>query len=92
MEDSTSELIRTVIGQEIDRWFSEQGDWLNENILSGCDETDSYEKIYSRMVLNSIATSVKIAADIAITFLIKAGVSEPKSEEELRRLLMSVVK
>ncbi len=37
MEDSTSELIRSVIGQEIDRWFSEQGDWLMENILSGCD-------------------------------------------------------
>lgn len=92
MEDGTSELIRSVIGQEIDRWFSEQGDWLKENILSGCDETDSYENIYSRMVLNSIATSVKLAADIAITFLIKAGVSEPKSEEELRRLLMLVVK
>ena len=92
MEDSTSELIRSVIGQEIDRWFSEQGDWLRENLLSGCDETDSFEKIYSRMVLNSIITSVKMAVDIAISFLIKAGISEPKNEEELRRLLMSVVK
>ena len=92
MEDSTSELIRSVIGQEIDRWFSEQGDWLMENILSGCDETDSFQNIYSRMVVNSIITSVKMAADIAISFLIKAGISEPKNEEELRRLLMSVVK
>lgn len=92
MTDSTDELIRAVIGQEVDRWFSMNEGWLMDNIFSGCKKTDSAEKIYSMMVVNSIVTSVKIAADLAISFLIKAGISEPKSEDELRKRLMSVVK
>lgn len=92
MTDSTDELIRAVIGQEVDRWFLGQEGWLMDNIFSGCKETDSTEKIYSMMVVNSIMTSVKIAADMTISFLIKAGISEPKSEDELRKRLMSVVR
>ena len=64
---------------------------LTEGICQGLDETDSLEVKCAKMVRNGIVISINIAADIAIGLLIESGLCEPKSEDELRRSLFSIV-
>lgn len=44
------------------------------------------------MVRNGIVISINIAADLAIGMMVELGIAEPKSEDELRRSIMSVIK
>ncbi len=90
--DDTEELRRTVIAHEIERQLASQTVELTEDICQGLDETDSLEVKCAKMVRNGIVISINIAADIAIGMLVNAGIVEPKSENELRRNIMSVIK
>ena len=87
-----NELITAVVYREVDRQIAGQEDKLMEDIMQGLDETDSLEQICVKIMRNGIVISVKLAADMAIGILVGAGISEPKSDDELRRKIMNVVK
>ena len=84
-------LLRTAIEHEVDKQLEGQKDKLKECIFRGCDKADSWEVICAKMVLNGISVGTKLAAEMAIDILIKSGVRNPKSDDELRRELFSVV-
>lgn len=89
--DDARELRRAVISREVERQIDEQKEELQEAIFRGCTETDSAEKIYTKMVLNGIIISAKIIADMTVNMLIDYGLVLPTSEDEIRKSLFSVV-
>lgn len=89
--DDTNELRRSIIEREIDKQLFTQKDGLREAIMQGCKETDSYEEIYTKMIINSTMASVKITAMMIMEMLFDTGVWTPRSEDELRKNIFSVV-
>lgn len=90
--DNVEELRRTVIAREVEKQVSSKMEELAKDICRGLDETDNLEEMCAKMVRNGIVISINIAADIAIGMLVEAGILELKSEDELRRSIMSVIK
>lgn len=86
------ELRAIILGQTIDERLRERKDDLQEELFKDCKETDSAEVVYSKMILNGISIATKIAAGMALDMLLKAGVLESLSEDDLRRKILSVVK
>lgn len=90
--DRTSELWRAAIGHEVDRQIASQEDQLMEDVMQGLDGTESLEETCAKIVRNGILISIKLAADMVLGILVEAGLGEPKSDDELRRQIMNVVK
>lgn len=84
------DLMRTAIAQEVGRQLDRQKEELQKELFRGCDEKDTFEQIFSMMVINSVYFSVTLAAELAIGILLKSGEATPKSEDELRRSIFSV--
>lgn len=84
------DLMRTVIAQEIGKQLYEQKEELQEALFLGCDKKDTLEEICSKMVINGIYFSTKLAAEIAIGILLESGELTPYSEDEFRRRIFSV--
>ncbi len=87
----TDELRRSIIRREIDKQLHEQLAELQGDLMRGCGEKDSYEDIYSKMIINSIVISVKITATMIIEALFDTGVWEPRSDDDMRKDLFAVV-
>ncbi len=83
-------LLKTVIEREVDRQLEGQKDKLEECIFRGCEESDSWEEVCAKMVLNGITVGTKLAAQMAIDILIGSGVCKPKTDDELRKELFLV--
>lgn len=86
------ELQLMVLQKDIEKKLKEQADDLMKEIFAGCEETDSTEVACGKMIANSIAISARISLGAALDILIKAGIVEHYSEEELRRKNLSIVK
>ena len=84
------DLIRTVIAREVGKQLDRQKEELHEALFQGCDYNDTFEQIFSRMVINSVYCSVSLAAEVAIGILLESGEFTPHSEQELRRRIFSV--
>ena len=84
------DLMRTVIAREVAKQLDRQKEELHEALFQGCDYNDTFEKIFSRMVVNSVYCSVTLAAEIAVGILLESGELTPHSEKELRRRIFSV--
>lgn len=89
--DDTNELRRSVIQREIDKQLHEQLAELQGDLMRGCEEKDSYEDIYSKMIVNSVVISVKITATMIMEALFDTGVWEPRPDDEMRKGLFVVV-
>lgn len=83
-------LIRAVIAREVAKQLDRQKEELHEALFRGCDYNDTFEKIFSTMVINSVYYSVTLAAEMAIGILLESGEFTPRSEEELRRCIFSL--
>lgn len=81
-----------VLQKDIEKKLKEQADDLLEEIAAGCEGTDSTEVACGKMVANSIAISARISLGAVLDILIKAGIVEHYSEEELRKKNLSVVR
>lgn len=87
-----NELQLIALQKDIEKKLREQADDLLKEIATGCKETDSTEVVCGKMIANSIAISARISLGAVLDILIKAGIVEHYSEEELRRKSLSVVK
>lgn len=84
------DLMRTFIAQEVGRQLYSQKEELQKTLFQGCDEKDTPEKIYSRMIINGVYASVTLAAEMAVDILLESGKFTQQSDEELRRRIFSV--
>ena len=84
-----NDLMRTAIAREVAKQLDRQKEELHKSLFQGCDYNDTFEKIFSQMVVNSVYYSVTLAAEIAIGILLEGG-AVSRSEEELRRSIFSV--
>lgn len=75
----------------VDEQLKEREERIEEELFKGCKETDSAEKIYTKMILNGISIATKIAAGLSLDLLIDAGIAKPYDEDTLRRSIFSVV-
>lgn len=84
------DLKRMAIAQEIDRQIYEQREELQEAILRGCDDKDTLEETCTKMVMNGVCFSARLAAEMAIGILLESGLFTPRSDDELRKSIFSV--
>ena len=85
-----NDLMRTAIAREVAKQLDRQKEELHKSLFQGCDYNDTFEKIFSQMVVNSVYYSVTLAAEIAIGILLEGG-AVSRSEDELRRSIFSVL-
>lgn len=65
---------------------------IKNGILYGCEDKDSMEEIFSKMIINSMTISAEISAQIILEMLLSGGVIKPIDERLAREKLFSVVK
>ena len=82
----------TALEKEIDRQIKEKENELMEEILKGCEDTDSTEALCAKMIRNAILISIKLSVGTNLDILINLGIVEPHDEEQLRKNIMSIVK
>lgn len=70
----------------------EQAEVFQKEILSGCEEDDTYEKIYAKMILNAVKMSIRLSVGIILDVLVDYGIAEPVDEDEARRSIISLIK
>ncbi len=87
-----NELQLIALQKEIERQLKERNREIMEEITIGCEHTDSTEVICGKMIVNAIAISARISAGMLFDILIDAGIAEPRSDSELRRQNLSIVK
>ena len=78
--------------KEIEEQLKERKDDLVEEIVAGCEESDSIEVVCEKMIVNAIVISARISAGVLLDMLIDAGIAEPRSDNELRKKSLSIVK
>lgn len=76
----------------ISEQLMEQREAFEEELLSGCKEDDTYEKIYSKMILNGVIMSTRLAVGIVLDALIDYGIVEPLDDDSVRRNIISFIK
>ena len=82
----------TVLEKEIDKQLKEKEKELIEEILRECEDTDSADILYVKMIRNAIGISIKVSVGIILDMLIELGIAGPHDEKQLRKNILSVVK
>lgn len=76
----------------IDKQLMEKTDVFLEEIMEGCEDTDSYEKIYSKMVFNAVRISSRLSVGIVIDMMTEFGLMKPADESDCRKSMWKIVK
>ena len=89
---SMTDILAKAINSIVEEQLSLNENMIKQNLLAEMEETDSYELIMTKLVRNSLHISVNISAQIIIDMLINSNIIAPAPDEDLRRILLSVVK
>lgn len=89
---SMTDILARAINSIVEEQLSLNEDMITQNLLTEIAETDNYELIMTKLVRNSLHLSVNISAQIIIDMLINSNIIAPAPDEDLRRILLSVVK
>lgn len=76
----------------IDEQFAEKKDVFLEEIMEGCEYTDSAEKIYSKMIFNAVRISTRLSVGIVIDMMTEFGLMEAADEDCCRKSIWGIVK
>ncbi len=87
-----TDILARAINSIVEEQLSLNEDMITQNLLTEIAETDNYELIMTKLVRNSLHLSVNISAQIIIDMLINSNIIAPAPDEDLRRILLSVVK
>ncbi len=93
MKKLMEKALHSMIHKQFEMWNAQDiavGE-IKKLLLQGCDETDSAEEIYARIIINSMEVAAEVSAKIILEILITAGMFEPADEKQLRKVLFSVV-
>ncbi len=94
MDDLTATALHSMIHKQFESWRA-SNDYIGEferGLFQGVTHEDSKDKVYTKMILNSMNIAADISAKIILEILITAGVIKPADERQLRRDILSVVK
>ena len=94
MDNLTATALSSMIHEQFVKW-NEQEEVMNllkDGLFEGCTGEDAAEKIYAKMIINSMELAANVSAKIILEILITAGVMEPVEEEKLRKNVLSVIK
>ena len=89
---SMTDILAKAINSIVEEQLSLNENMIKQNLLAETEETDSYESVVTKLVRNSLHISVNISAQIIIDMLINSNIIAPAPDEDLRRILLSVVK
>ncbi len=76
----------------IDEQFAEKKDVFLEEIMEGCEYTDSAEKIYSKMIFNAVRISTRLSVGIVIDMMTELELMKPADESYCRKSIWGIVK
>lgn len=85
------DLRATALKNSIDKQLFEKKDALLEELFAGCKDTDSYEKVYSNMVINAVRISTRLSVGLIMDMLIEFGLIKPADEAKIRRDILKLV-
>lgn len=88
MDDLRAKALENAINQQ----FAEKKDVYLDEILMGCEDTDSFEKIYSKMIFNAVQMSVRLSVGIVIDMMTEFGLMKPADESVCRKSIWEIVK
>lgn len=94
MDKLMEKALHAVIHKQFETWNAQNAavDEIERGLLFGCDKADCAERIYAKMIINSMRIAAEISAKIILEMLLTAEVIEPADEKLLRKDLFSVVK
>lgn len=76
----------------IDEQFAGKKDAFLEEIMEGCEYTDSAEKIYSKMIFNAVRISTRLSVGIVIDMMTELELMKPADESVCRKSIWEIVK
>lgn len=88
MKNATEQALSYMVAEQFER----NADILQEAVMRGCEDKDSYHNIYVKMLLNSMKISAEISVRIMVEILISLGMIGEKDEREIMKKMLSVVK
>ncbi|MBD5484054.1 MAG: hypothetical protein HDR18_00750 [Lachnospiraceae bacterium] len=93
MDNLMEKALHSMIHKQFVTWNAQNAaiSEIERGLLCGCSEADSAEKIYARMVINSMEVAAEISAKIILEILLTAGVFEAADERQLKKLIFSIV-
>ena len=86
------DLRATALKNSIDKQLFEKQDALLEELFAGCKDTDSYEEIYSKMVVNAVRISTRLSVGLIMDMLIELELIKPADECDCRKSMWKIVK
>ena len=94
MDDLTATALHSIIHKQFEVWNEQDAvvDEIERNLFQGCEKEDRAEKVYARMIINSMEIAAEISAKVILEMLLTGGVIKPANERQLRKDILSVVK
>ncbi len=86
------DLRATALQETINRCFMKKADAIEKEMIEGCKDTDSLEKICTRMVINAIRISTSLSVGLVVDTLMELGIADPADEDKSRRGILKVIK
>lgn len=86
-----SELMATAIEAKVNQLFELKKEHIIEKLFEGCDNTDSYEQVYSKGICNAMIISVDLSVELVIDTLMSLGIVAAADEKKIRKGILSVV-
>lgn len=93
MDKLMEKALHSMIHKQFETWKAQNAavEEIERGLLCGCVETDRAEKIYAKMIINSMEIAAEISAKIILEILLTNGMFEAADEKTIRRNLFSVV-
>lgn len=86
-----SNLMATVIETKVNQLFKLRKEHIIEKLFEGCDNTDSYERVYSKGIYNAMIISVDLSVEVIVDALMSLGIVGAADERKLRKEILSAV-
>lgn len=94
MDDLMASALHSMIHKQFETWKAQEetAGMIKNGLLQDCEVEDSNDKIYVRMIFNAMEIAADLSAKIILEMLLTAEVIKPQDEEQLRKIMLSVVK
>lgn len=90
--DIMSYLIAQAIEAKVSELFEQNKEGIIREIARGIEETDRIEKVYSKMLYNSMVISTGSSVKIVMDMLTELKIISPLDENQIRKNIMSIIK
>lgn len=85
-------MLQSELDRIVNKQFEQNRAVIDEALLSGLQESDSKDRIYVKMLHNSMVASADVAVKLVLEILFSLNVLAEVDEKKIRKTLLSVVK